>query len=111
MNFKNQIYTPGDNDIGGEGYDLVTKKKLERYNEAFGSDELVHTVCPWLGRRVFRIEAISFDSFVCAGVGGGSFSVYPLTLQTQNIPIFWPLEGWEDVCRMLDVELDEWFEY
>ena len=71
MNFKNQIYTPGDNDIGGEGYDLVTKKKLERYNEAFGSDELVHTVCPWLGRKVFRIEAISFDSFVCAGVGGG----------------------------------------
>jgi len=34
--------------VGGEGYDLVTLKKLDRYNKAFGSDKLIHNVCPWL---------------------------------------------------------------
>jgi len=45
---KGSILTPGDNDVGGEGYDLVTLKKLDRYNKAFGSDKLIHSVCPWL---------------------------------------------------------------
>ena len=32
------INIPGDNDIGGEGSDRVTKEKVERFNHHFGSE-------------------------------------------------------------------------
>ena len=32
------ISIPGDNDIGGEGSDRITKAKAERFNSHFGSE-------------------------------------------------------------------------
>jgi hypothetical protein len=45
---KDTIYTPGDNDIGGEGNDMVTLAKLDRYNKEFGLQKPVIEVCPKL---------------------------------------------------------------
>ncbi|XP_022915995.1 metallophosphoesterase 1 [Onthophagus taurus] len=33
--FIKHVYLPGDNDIGGEGYDIVTKEKVIRFYNAF----------------------------------------------------------------------------
>ena len=33
------FYVPGDNDIGGEGFDLVSSKKQERFNTFFGAKQ------------------------------------------------------------------------
>ena len=30
------VYLPGDNDVGGEGIDRMTKHKLDRFYKAFG---------------------------------------------------------------------------
>lgn len=35
------VYLPGDNDIGGEGAELMTWEKIGRFSEAFGKPNLV----------------------------------------------------------------------
>eukprot|EP00088_Acartia_fossae_P068891 TRINITY_DN8847_c0_g1_i1.p1 TRINITY_DN8847_c0_g1~~TRINITY_DN8847_c0_g1_i1.p1 ORF type:complete len:374 (+),score=50.80 TRINITY_DN8847_c0_g1_i1:88-1209(+) len=45
---KGVVYTPGDNDIGGEGMDMVTVAKLDRYNKQFGLQKPVIEACPKL---------------------------------------------------------------
>ena len=35
-NFEN-IYIPGDNDIGGEGRDLITQRKVNKFQHHFGN--------------------------------------------------------------------------
>jgi len=45
---KESIYTPGDNDIGGEGLDHITLNKINRFNIKFASNKPVHSACPWL---------------------------------------------------------------
>jgi len=45
---KKTIYTPGDNDIGGEGMDMVTLAKLDRFNRVFGLQKSVIEACPKL---------------------------------------------------------------
>jgi len=45
---KGVVYTPGDNDIGGEGADMVTLTKLDRYNKQFGIQKPVIEACPKL---------------------------------------------------------------
>ena len=39
----------GDNDIGGEGNDLVTLSKLDRFNREFGIKKPVIEACAKLG--------------------------------------------------------------
>ena len=45
---KGAIYIPGDNDIGGEGVDRVTLKKISRFDEAFGGGKPVYSPCSFL---------------------------------------------------------------
>jgi len=45
---KGSIYTPGDNDIGGEGRDLVTSQKIARFEAGFGPSKLVYPTCPFV---------------------------------------------------------------
>ncbi len=33
------FYISGDNDVGGEGYDKVTRNKVERFRQNFGSGQ------------------------------------------------------------------------
>ncbi|KAL3284585.1 hypothetical protein HHI36_018742 [Cryptolaemus montrouzieri] len=37
-----QIWLPGDNDIGGEGFDRVTPLKMQRYQEAFDQADVLN---------------------------------------------------------------------
>ncbi|KAK9878403.1 hypothetical protein WA026_021710 [Henosepilachna vigintioctopunctata] len=37
-----KIWLPGDNDIGGEGFDRVTSAKVKRYKTAFNQPETLH---------------------------------------------------------------------
>jgi len=45
---QDSIFTPGDNDIGGEGYDLITLNKIARFNQRFGNREPVLHPSPWM---------------------------------------------------------------
>ena len=44
-----RIFTPGDNDVGGEGGDLITLKKLDRFRHNFGANKLFYSPCSFLG--------------------------------------------------------------
>lgn len=41
---QKMVFLPGDNDIGGEGSDLVTLDKIVMFNQHFGPTELVYSV-------------------------------------------------------------------
>jgi len=51
--FQKVIYIAGDNDIGGEGMDMVTHNKISRFREHFPSSER---------------ESYKFVDFVCVSV-------------------------------------------
>nr|XP_040575479.1 metallophosphoesterase 1-like [Lepeophtheirus salmonis] len=48
------IYIPGDNDIGGEGLDMVTEKKLKRFNTYFNG-------CGAFFRVSKRTQVLTYD--------------------------------------------------
>ena len=48
---RGSLYTPGDNDVGGEGVDRVTLSKLDRFQNQFGANKHVVPVCPFLGEQ------------------------------------------------------------
>lgn len=45
---KSSIYTPGDNDVGGEGVDRVTLQKIQRFQNKFGTSKHVVPACSFL---------------------------------------------------------------
>jgi len=45
---KSSIFIPGDNDIGGEGADRVTLKKISRFEQAFGEGKPIYSPCSFL---------------------------------------------------------------
>ena len=82
------IFVPGDNDIGGEGSDRVTKAKIERFQKHFPS-QLMHTF-----REKAILEIISVDALSEIGRKDTdvTFAGFPEQLQhdeeVENKPIF-----------------------
>ncbi|XP_023339559.1 cell division control protein 1 [Eurytemora carolleeae] len=52
-----RIFTPGDNDVGGEGGDLITLKKLDRFRHNFGANKLFYSPCSFLD--VFPVSRLT----------------------------------------------------
>ena len=48
VTYLQTIYIPGDNDIGGEGADIVTLEKINRFQEMFGPNKPVYRVSSYL---------------------------------------------------------------
>jgi hypothetical protein len=51
------IFTPGDNDVGGEGSDLLTLNKLNRFRKNFGPNKLFYSPCSFLD--VFPVSRLT----------------------------------------------------
>ena len=50
--WQGSIFIPGDNDIGGEGADRVTLKKISRFEQAFGEGKPTYSPCSFIGENM-----------------------------------------------------------
>ena len=57
-----RLYVPGDNDVGGEGLDLKTKKKVNRFHRSFSYTPIV--------------TGIEFANFISVGASADGMSAF-----------------------------------
>lgn len=74
------IFVPGDNDIGGEGGDRITKEKVERFTKHFPSDP-VYTFREKAILEIIPVNALTQDGKNAADSG---FTGFPTQLQKDK---------------------------
>jgi len=85
-----RIYLPGDNDIGGEGWDKVTDKKIEMFVKHFGRSEPVYRVGE--GVEIVPISRLTERGSFNLTLKTDKVSQSAVVLAVSHVPVL-PLNG------------------
>lgn len=86
------MYIPGDNDVGGEGEDRVTSKKLIRFRKAFNEEKTLivngrhrFISCNMITRDFINVDETSIDNYVNIALSHMSILSFPgLSMKTVS---------------------------
>jgi len=84
------IYIPGDNDIGGEGVDPVTLRKIDRFEEHFGPSSSVYSASGWVD--IVPVSRLSEHGNYNLTQKPAQLSTTKVVLAISHVPVL-PLNG------------------
>ena len=93
------IFVPGDNDIGGEAADRVTKGKIERFLKHFPSKPYIHTFSGKSKPKAI-LEIVQVNLLLQA-LSGEEKQFYSTSLLAENYPTHEHKDGDDLIFRML----------
>lgn len=78
------MYIPGDNDIGGEGDDRVTKKKISRFRNTFNEEKILvvngrnrFISCNMITKDFENVDTDTVDNYVNIALSHMSILLFP----------------------------------
>jgi len=87
---RGMVYLPGDNDIGGEGGDPVTRVKIDQFDGHFGPSSPSHPATEWLD--IVPVSRLTQHGSYNLSVKPGLLSPSRMVIAVSHLPVL-PLNG------------------
>jgi len=87
---RRMVYLPGDNDIGGEGGDPVTRVKIDQFDTHFGGSSPTHPATEWLD--IVPVSRLTQHGSYNLSMKPSHLSPSKLVIAVSHLPVL-PLNG------------------